>query len=137
MPNIRSAGAFSLSMAVSIELWIITTSLCNLLYLHKNLLSVLSSRLCNFKSVQPLKRNWQTLNYSFLVLTKLLKLSISSLYIISDAPKYDIIWTGNSVGIDSFISELLKYKSWILASWHKRSWTERFTLVKQQQVKEG
>ena len=29
--------------------------------------------------------------------------------------------------IDSFISEILKYKSWILASWRKRSWTVRFT----------
>ena len=46
-----------------------------------------------------------------------MKLSIISLYIISDAPKYDIIWTENSDVIDSFISEILKYKSWILASW--------------------
>ena len=29
--------------------------------------------------------------------------------------------------IDSFISEILKYKSWILASWRKRPWTVRFT----------
>ena len=56
-----------------------------------------------------------------------MKLSITSLYIISDAPKYDIIWTENSDVIDSFISEILKYKSWILASLHNRSWTERFT----------
>ena len=56
-----------------------------------------------------------------------MKLSITSLYIISDAPKYEIIWTENSDVIDSFISEILKYKSWILASLHKRSWTERFT----------
>ena len=34
------------------------------------------------------------------------KLSITSLYIISDAPKYDIIWTENSDVIDSFISEI-------------------------------
>ena len=34
---------------------------------------------------------------------------------LSDAPKYDIIWTENSNVIDSFISEILKYKSWILA----------------------
>ena len=38
-------------------------------------------------------------------------LSITSLYIISDAPKYDITWTENSDVIDSFISEILKYKS--------------------------
>ena len=44
-----------------------------------------------------------------------MKLSITSLYIISDAPKYDIIWPENSDKIDSFFSEILKYKSWILA----------------------
>ena len=32
-----------------------------------------------------------------------LKLSITSLYIVSDAPKYDIIWTENSDVIDNFI----------------------------------
>ena len=56
-----------------------------------------------------------------------MKLSITSLYIISDTPNYDIIWTDNSDVTDSFISEILKYKSWILASWRKRSWTVRFT----------
>ena len=45
-----------------------------------------------------------------------MKLSITSLYIISDAPEYDINWTENSDMIDNFISEILKYKSWILAS---------------------
>ena len=30
---------------------------------------------------------------------------------------------------DSFISEILKYLSWILASWCKSSWTVRFTPV--------
>ena len=29
--------------------------------------------------------------------------------------------------IDGFISEILKYKSWILVSWRERSWTVRFT----------
>ena len=38
-----------------------------------------------------------------------MKLSITSLYIISDTPKYDIIWTENSYVIDSLISEILKY----------------------------
>ena len=56
-----------------------------------------------------------------------IKLSITSLYIIFDAPKYDIIWTENSDVIDSFIKEMLKYKYWILASWRKRSSTVRFT----------
>ena len=37
--------------------------------------------------------------------------SITSLYVISDAPKYDIIWTENSDVIDSLHSEILKYKS--------------------------
>ena len=36
------------------------------------------------------------------------KLSITSLYIISDTPRCDIIWTENSDVIDSFISD---YKS--------------------------
>ena len=58
-----------------------------------------------------------------------MKLSITSLYITSDTPKYDIIWTENSDVIDSFISEILEYKSWILASWRKRSWTVRLTLI--------
>ena len=40
-----------------------------------------------------------------------IKLSITTLYIISNAPKYDIIWTENSDMIDSFISEILQYKS--------------------------
>ena len=35
-----------------------------------------------------------------------MKLSITSLYIISDAPKYDIIWNEHSKLIDSFISEI-------------------------------
>ena len=39
-----------------------------------------------------------------------MKLSITSLYVISDAPKYDIICTENSDVIDSFISEILKYE---------------------------
>ena len=39
-----------------------------------------------------------------------MKLSITLLYIIFDALKYDIIWTENSDVIDSFISEILKYE---------------------------
>ena len=56
-----------------------------------------------------------------------MKISITSLYIKSDAPKYDIILTEDSDVIDSFISEIVKYKSWIFASWYKRSWTLIFT----------
>ena len=51
-----------------------------------------------------------------------MKLSITSLYIISEAPKYDINWTENS--------NVIEYKSWILASWRKSSWTVRFTPIK-------
>ena len=56
-----------------------------------------------------------------------MKLSITSLFsvqIMSYLGASDIIY---SDVIDSFISEILKYKSWILASWRKRSWTVRFT----------
>ena len=49
-----------------------------------------------------------------------MKLWITSLYAISDAPKYDIIWTEYSDVIDSFISEILKYEwSVIVASTEK------------------
>ena len=40
-----------------------------------------------------------------------MKISITSLHIISDGLKYGIIWTENSDVIDSFVSEILKYKS--------------------------
>ena len=40
-----------------------------------------------------------------------MKLSITSLYIICDALKYDIIWSENSYEMDSFTSEILKYES--------------------------
>jgi len=72
-----------------------------------------------------------------------MKLSITSLYIISDAPKYGTIWTENSNVIDSIIPEILKYKSWILASWHRRYWIERFKVsnlpvkIMQQKVRSG
>ena len=49
-----------------------------------------------------------------------MKLSILSLYIISDAPKYGIIWTENSDVIDSSISEILKYKSSVIQSLTKK-----------------
>ena len=45
-----------------------------------------------------------------------MKLSIPPLYIISDARKYDIIWTENSDVIDSFISKILKYESLVIQS---------------------
>ena len=45
-----------------------------------------------------------------------MKQSIISLYTISDAPKYHIIWTENSDVIDSFIPEVLKYESLVIQS---------------------
>ena len=56
-----------------------------------------------------------------------MKLSFTSLFsvqIMAYLGALDIIY---SDVIDSFISEILKYKSWILTSWRKRSWTVRFT----------
>ena len=50
-----------------------------------------------------------------------MKLSIISLYIISDAPEYDIIWTENSDVIDSFIPEILKYESLVIQSLKKQT----------------
>ena len=44
------------------------------------------------------------------------KLSITSLYIIFYAPKYDIIWTETSDVIGSFIPEILKYESSVTQS---------------------
>ena len=45
-----------------------------------------------------------------------MKLSITSLYIISDAPKNDILWTENSDVIDNFVSDILKYESSVIQS---------------------
>ena len=41
--------------------------------------------------------------------------------------KSDIIWTGNIDVTDSFISEALRHKSGILASWRQRSLIVRLT----------
>ena len=51
-----------------------------------------------------------------------MKLSITSLYIISDAPKYYIIWTENSDVIDSFISKISKYESSVIVSSTEKPW---------------
>ena len=56
-----------------------------------------------------------------------IKLSITSLYIISDAPKSDIIWTENSDVIDSFISEILKYESSVIVSSTEKPWAVSFS----------
>ena len=47
-----------------------------------------------------------------------MKLSVTSLYIISDASKYEIIWTENSNVIDSLISEI-EVQYWTLACSHR------------------
>ena len=55
-----------------------------------------------------------------------MKLSITSLYIISEAPKYDSIWTENSDLIDSFISEIIKYESSDIVSSTDKPWAILF-----------
>ena len=50
-----------------------------------------------------------------------IKLSNTSLYIRSDAPKYDIIWTENSDVIDSFILAIMKYESAVIQSLTEKS----------------
>ena len=56
-----------------------------------------------------------------------MKLSITSLYIISEAPQYDIIWTEKSDVIDSFISEIYKYESSVIVSLTEKPWAAQFT----------
>ena len=59
-----------------------------------------------------------------------MKLPISSLYIISDAPKYDIISTENIDVIDSFISKILTFKECLRRVKHVLD--TLWTLVKRQ-----
>ena len=61
-------------------------------------------------TVQNLLRQYARIQDFYFNISEM-KLSITSLYIISDPPKYEIIWTENSDVIDSFISEILKYES--------------------------
>ena len=70
-------------------------------------------------------KDWMT-NDSYFNISEM-KLSITSLYIISDAPKYDIILTENSNVIDSFISEILKYESLVIVSSTEKPWAVVFT----------
>ena len=56
-----------------------------------------------------------------------MKLSITSLYIISDAPNYDIIWTENSDVIDNFVSDILKYESSVIQSLTEKPLMELLT----------
>ena len=56
-----------------------------------------------------------------------IKLSITSLYIISDTPTYAIIWTENSDVVDSFISEILKYESSVIESSTEKPYAVLFT----------
>ena len=73
-------------------------------------------RLCQDASIQDLYFNISEMKLSIILLF--------SVQIMLYLGASDIIY---SLVIDSFISEILKYKSWILASWRKRSWTVRFT----------
>ena len=59
-------------------------------------------------TVQDLLRQDARIQDLYFNIASKMKLSITSLYIISDASKYDIVWTENS---DVIISEILKYKS--------------------------
>ena len=43
-----------------------------------------------------------------------IKLSITTLYVISETPRCGIIWTENSDVIDIFISEILTEKPWVV-----------------------
>ena len=76
-------------------------------------------------TVQALERQGariQDLNFNI----SEMELSITSLYIISDAPEYDNIWTENSNVIDSFISES-KYVSSVIKSLTEKTKTVLFT----------
>ena len=57
-----------------------------------------------------------------------IKLSIKSLYIISNTPKSDIIWTENSDVMDSFTSAILKYESSVIVSSNEKPWAVLFKL---------
>ena len=56
-----------------------------------------------------------------------IKLSIISLYIISDIPKCDIIWTENSDVIESFISEIFVYELSVIVTSTGKPWATLFT----------
>ena len=58
-----------------------------------------------------------------------MKLSITSLYIIYDAPKYETIWTENSNEIYSFFSEILKYESSVIVCSTEKFWAILFTPI--------
>ena len=60
-------------------------------------------------------------NHSYFNIPEI-KLSITSLYIISDTIKYYIIWTENNDVINSFISEILKYESSVIVSSIEKPW---------------
>ena len=53
--------------------------------------------------------------------------STTSLYIIYDAPKYNIIWIESSDVIDSFISKILKYESSVIVSSTEKPWAVLIT----------
>ena len=55
------------------------------------------------------------------------EIKLSILYIISDTPECDIIWTENTDVIDSFISEIFKYESSVIVCLTGKSWTVEFT----------
>ena len=70
-------------------------------------------------TVQNLLRQDARIQDSYFNIAEM-KLSVTSLYIISDVPKYDIIWTEVSDVIDRFISEILKYELSVIQSLTKK-----------------
>ena len=56
-----------------------------------------------------------------------MKLSITSLHIITDATQYNIIRTENSNVIDSFISEISKNEMSVIVFSTEKPWAELFT----------
>ena len=79
-------------------------------------------------TVQDLLRQAARIQNLYFIISEM-KLSITSLFsvqIMSYLGTSDIIYKDV---IDSFISEILKYKFQILVSWCKRSWTVRFTKI--------
>ena len=82
--------------------------------------------ICMNLTVQGLLRQDARIQGLYLNISEM-KLSITSLFsvqIMSYLGASDIKY---SSVIDSFSSEILKYKPWILASWRKRSWIVRYT----------
>ena len=67
-------------------------------------------------TVQDLLRQDERIQDLYFNISEMKLSSITSLYIVSGAPKYDIIWIENSDVLDTFISEIFKYESSVCQS---------------------